>query len=305
VTTRTLACALCGGGLEPSARSREWLTLLECVECGHVVSSDALAPDVDGEALQQPHFGDAFADADDWWTRAVDRANGRRLCRVLAPHLPPAARVLEIGPGRGAVLAVLAAAGYRVQGLELSRAAARRAAERSGAPIVVGTLEQHGRDWPGAAYDAVVGRHVFEHMKEPAAALAAIRALLRARGIVYFAVPNIGAPEAVLPGWTGYQPYHLHYFKPSTLEGLFRRHGFVVLVCRTREPFSGWTNAVVNSLRRSAGGYAATARRRRALVLAYNTARIAIGAVTWPVRLVQQWSGYGEEIEIVARRTDS
>jgi 2-polyprenyl-3-methyl-5-hydroxy-6-metoxy-1,4-benzoquinol methylase len=302
MTTRTLACALCGGALEPSARSDSRLDLLECGQCGHVMSRAAAGPDGDEAALQQPHFGDAFADADDWWTRALDRANGRRVSRWLAPRVPPSGRVLEIGPGRGAVLSALVAAGYRVQGLELSPVVARRAAAVSGVPVVVSTLEQHARAVAGEAYDAVVGRHVLEHMKEPAASLAAIRRLLRPGGIVHLAVPNIGAPEAALPGWTGYQPYHLHYFKPATLAGLLRRHGFAVLVCRTREPFSGWTNAVVNSLRRSAGAGTPPARPRRSLVGAYNTARAAIGAVTWPVRLVQQWSGYGEEIEILARR---
>jgi hypothetical protein len=139
-------------------------------------------------------------------------------------------------------------------------------------------------------------------MKQLGPALEAVHGLLRPGGITYLAVPNIGAPEALLPGWTGYQPYHLHYFRPATLEALLRRHGFAVLACRTREPFSGWTNAVVNSLRRPAAGESTAARPRRSLALAYNVVRFAIGAGSWPVRLAQQWSGYGEEIEIVARR---
>jgi SAM-dependent methyltransferase len=300
MTTRLLPCALCSGGLRPSTGTRARFDLLECGACGHVVSSEAVAPGTGGEDVQERHFGDAFADADDWWTRAVDRANARRVRRVLAPYLPPGARVLEIGPGRGALLSALTAGGCRAQGLELSPAAARRAAARSGAPVAVGTLERHGHD--AAVYDAIVGRHVFEHVKDPIATLASFHGLLRAGGIVYLAVPNIGAPEAALPGWTGYQPYHLHYFNPVTLAGLFRRHGFAVLVCRTREPFSGWTNAVVNTLRGGAAGDAAPAPSRSPLRLAYNAARAALGVVTWPARLAQQWSGHGEEIELVARR---
>jgi SAM-dependent methyltransferase len=302
MTRRVLACALCGGGLARSGSASARLDLLECAGCGHVVSRDAVEPAIDAARLQLAHFGDAFADADDRWTRAVDRLNARCVRRVLAPHLAPAARVLEIGPGRGAVLAALSAAGLRPQGLELSPAAARRAAALSGAPVSVGSLEQHAGERADAAYDAIVGRHVFEHMREPVAALRAMRALLRPGGLVYLAVPNLGALEAALPGWTGYQPYHLHYFRPATLEGLLRREGFAVLRCRTREPFSGWTNAVVNSLR-PAGG-AATAGARGPLRTAYNAARLLVGAATWPARLLQQWSGRGEEIEILARRAD-
>jgi 2-polyprenyl-3-methyl-5-hydroxy-6-metoxy-1,4-benzoquinol methylase len=302
MTTSVLACALCGGGVARSESASARLDLLECARCGHVVSREAVEPTIDAARLQLDHFGDAFAGAADRWTRTVDRLNARRVRRVLTPHLAPAARVLEIGPGRGAVLAALAAAGFRPLGLELSPAAARQAAALSGAPVSVGSLEQHGRERPETAYDAIVGRHVLEHMREPAAALRELRGLLRPGGLVYLAVPNIGALEAALPGWSGYQPYHLHYFRPATLEGLLRREGFAVLRCRTREPFSGWTNAVVNSLRPSGGTAAAGARG--ALRTAYNAARLVVGVATWPARLLQQWSGRGEEIEILARRAE-
>jgi 2-polyprenyl-3-methyl-5-hydroxy-6-metoxy-1,4-benzoquinol methylase len=263
-----------------------------------VVSSDAVVPGLDGDALQRRHFGDAFAEADDWFTRAVDRLNARRVRRVLRTHLAPGSRVLEIGPGRGGVLATLAAAGFRVEGLELSEAAARRAAAASGVPVRVGSLREHARG--GGVYDAVVARHVVEHLYDPGAGLQAIRALVRVGGVVYLAVPNVGAPQASLPGWTGYQPYHLHYFRPATLVALLARRGFHVVARRTREPFSGWTNAVVNSLRGPASP--AAARPRGARMLAYDAARVAIGAATWPLRLAQQWSGHGEELEVLARR---
>jgi 16S rRNA A1518/A1519 N6-dimethyltransferase RsmA/KsgA/DIM1 with predicted DNA glycosylase/AP lyase activity len=70
-----------------------------------------MAPPANGEALQHRHFGDAFAGADDRWTRAVDRANARRVLRILRDAVTPGARVLEIGPGHGALLMALAAGG--------------------------------------------------------------------------------------------------------------------------------------------------------------------------------------------------
>src|SRR2546429_4505070 len=50
-----------------------------------------------------------------------------------------------------------------------------------------------------------------------------------------FRSPNIGAPESALPGWTGYQPYHLHYFTPARLRALFERSGFHVVSVRRSE----------------------------------------------------------------------
>ena len=113
--------------------------------------------------------------------------------------------------------------------------------------------------------------------------------------------------RSALPGWTGYQPYHLHYFAPPRVRGLFERAGFTVLTLRTREPFSGWVNAVVNSVRGGGPGDPADGptRPRPIVVGAYHVIRLLAGGVTAPLRAVQAWSGRGEEIEILARKPEA
>jgi SAM-dependent methyltransferase len=303
VTTATLACPLCGGRLEPGRGARERWRLLDCADCGHVVAPVAVSSAAadDAEALQQAHFGDAFVAGDDRWTRLIDRANARRVRRVLGRVVAPRGRVLEVGPGHGAVLVALVEAGFAVEGLELSPAVAEMTRRRSGVTVAVGTLEARAAEAPGR-YDAVVARHVLEHMADPAAAVGALRRLLRPGGVAYVAVPNIGAPESTLPGWSGYQPYHLHYFTPARLRALCERGGFAVTRLHTREPFSGWVNAVVGSLRGGGTAGGPAPRPAGAVVSVYNVVRLAIGAVLAPLRLAQACSGYGEEIEMLARK---
>jgi SAM-dependent methyltransferase len=279
--------------------------VLECVGCGHVTCAAALSPcaEAEAEALQRAHFGDRFAGADDRWTQLVDRANARRVRRVLEAVLASRARVLEVGPGHGAMLIALAESGFDLAGLDLSSVVAEMTSCRSGVPVVVGTLEER----VGAGierYDAVVARHMLEHMVDPARAIEAMRRLLKPGGIAYVAVPNIGALESALPGWSGYQPYHLHYFTPVRLRALFERGGFVVTRLGTREPFSGWFNTVAGLLRGGSGNDSAAPRVRPSGVVVgiYNTARMLSGALLAPARLVQALSGYGEEIEMLARR---
>ncbi len=299
----TLACALCGGGLHPARGVRARWRLLACEACAHVMAPAALTPAAEADALQRAHFGDAFAAADDGWTRWLDRANARRMRRLLGRSLAAGARVLEIGPGHGGLLAALAAAGFRVRGLELSPAVAEATRRRSGVPVDVGTVERHAAQASGV-YDAVVARHVLEHMTDPAAAVQAMWAVLAPRGMLYVAVPNVDAPEAALPGWSGYQSYHLHYFRPDGLRRLVQRTGLEIVRLRTREPFSGWVNAVVNSLRGPGSGTPAPdgVRPGGVVVGAYNVARLVAGTLLAPARAVQAWSGLGEEIELVARR---
>ncbi len=263
-----------------------------------------LSPDagVQAEALQVSHFGDAFTVSDGGWTRLVDRANARRVRRVLQRLLPTRARVLEIGPGRGAVLVALAEAGFRAEGLEVSPAVAEASRRRAAVPVTVGTLDTRATGG-AAAYDAVVARHVLEHMADPLSAVDALGRRLAPGGIAYVAVPNVSAPEAALSGWSGYQPYHLHYFTPARLRALFECAGLAVLMVRTREPFSGWFNALVGSLRRrDAAAVEQPATHSGTAVTIYQTARLLFGALSGPLRFVQARSGYGEEIELLARK---
>jgi len=303
VTTATLACPLCGGRLERAHGARERWRLLSCAGCGHVVAPVAVSPAAaaDAEALQQVHFGDAFVAGDDRWTRLIDRANARRVRRLLARAVSGRAHVLEVGPGHGALLVALVEAGFDVEGLELSPAVAEMTRRRSGVPVAVGTLEDRAAV-AAARYDAVVARHVLEHMADPAGAVGALHRLLRPGGVAYVAVPNIGAPESTLAGWSGYQPYHLHYFTPPRLRALFERGGFAVTRLHTREPFSGWVNAVVGSLRGGGTPDAPASRPAGAVVSLYHVIRLGIGTVLAPLRLAQACSGYGEEIELLARK---
>ena len=69
---------------------------------------------------------------------------------------------------------------------------------------------------------------------------------------------------------------------------------------------SGWVNALVNSLRarRDDGEPASAGRPGRMIVGAYNVARFAVGTLLAPLRVVQAWSGRGEEIELLARKPE-
>jgi 2-polyprenyl-3-methyl-5-hydroxy-6-metoxy-1,4-benzoquinol methylase len=300
--TGLTSCALCGASMAASHGARGTWQLRECAQCGHVQSPAASLAAGAAEAEQRRYFGDDFAGMSDAWTGAFDRANARRVTRRLRSLLE-SGHVLEVGPGRGATLEALAAAGYRAEGLDVSEAVADRVRLRAGVTVHAGALDAHSRRTPRPAYDAIIMRHVLEHFTHPAGALRASAEMVAPGGWLHVAVPHAAAPQAALSGWTGYQPYHLHYFSIPNLVQLVEAAGFQVERCTTREPFSGWFNAVANSLR---GGRASDANghavRRGAAHHAYQALRLVAGVSLWPVRAAQARLGYGEEIEIWARR---
>jgi 2-polyprenyl-3-methyl-5-hydroxy-6-metoxy-1,4-benzoquinol methylase len=295
----TTACALCLDNTVRASGARGAWDLRRCSRCGHVQAADLPS----AADLQRRHFDDDFADNADPWTALFDRWNGRRVARALHCRLT-GGYVLEIGPGRGATLAALAGVGFEVSGLDVSPAVAASIERRLGLHIGVGDVEAFARDRSRrGSYDAVVLRHVLEHFSRPEAVLATTRALLRPGGWLYIAVPNAAAAEAVLPGWTGYQPYHLHYFSASNLCDVVRRAGFEVEQCATREPFSGWFNALMGSMRRRPAAEGQEVRSPAGpMHHAVQAVRLASGFALTPVRLIQARLGYGEEIELWARK---
>lgn len=136
----------------------------------------------------------AFVEGDDdlraEWFRDHYARNYRRL-------LPPAAerpRILEIGAGRGFMLAALRGAGYgELMGVDLSPDDVAHARERLGLPgVVEGDGRAYLRAHPGA-FDVVLAKAVLEHVRkeEVLPFLDDVRAALAPGGRAILEVPNM------------------------------------------------------------------------------------------------------------------
>ncbi len=130
-------------------------------------------------------------------------------------HLPPGARVLELGCGAGSLTYLLQHAGFRVTGLELGPAAIALARSRFGVEVVRGPLEA----WPtDERFDAIVGIDVLEHLPDPVGTLEACLERLEDDGLIFLQTPcyrGEGAEwQMLLPG------EHLFLFTTQSVERL-------------------------------------------------------------------------------------
>lgn len=144
--------------------------------------------------------------------------------------LPPAVRLLEVGPGNGAFMAVVrdSIAGAMVWGVEPSPLAAA-ACRRKNLHVIEGYLsELHSNQ----QFDTVAAFHVLEHSLNPTSMLLEIREHLRDGGHLLIEVPNI------VGRWNGLGMLHIahpYQYSPKTLISFLLKCGFVVEECVVME----------------------------------------------------------------------
>ena len=96
-------------------------------------------------------------------------------------YFPPAAKVLEIGGGRGYQAAILASWGMDVTSLDIAGAAAHH-------PVQV--YDGRRIPFPGESFDAVFSSNVLEHVEDVEALLGEAARVLKAGGVMVHVLPS-------------------------------------------------------------------------------------------------------------------
>jgi SAM-dependent methyltransferase len=142
----------------------------------------------------------------------------------------PAGRVLDFGCGMGNLLRELERL-YETWGVDVSWHGVQTA--RQNAPrsrVWVGDTSSLAVTGSGT-FDAVIAKHVLEHVPQPAAAIQALAGALRPGGTFIMAVPNT---TSLLRGWKGEQwigakdPTHCSLFPPQYWTDAARQAGMTV-----------------------------------------------------------------------------
>ena len=215
-------CPACGGELSPwievpagEPADERSFPLLRCESCGSAVTG---GPRPGREAYSEGVYapGEPRARA---LVRMLQGATVGQPARMLAQAgLPPGARVLDAGAGRGRLVADLRRRGFAATGIEPSARGAG-AARGAGLPVARRTIAGH-RD---SGLDAVVLWHVLEHLDDPLGSLRRMWTWLRPGGLLLVSVPNASSLQARIagPGWLHWDaPRHRLHLTPAGAEAM-------------------------------------------------------------------------------------
>ena len=222
------ACTACGGELRPwnAVRSGDptitgTFEILRCQRCGSLVTASPPWEDSYETGTYRPQRS--------LMTRLAApllRSFERHRIRLVRALIPPPARLLDAGAGRGRFVQEAARAGYEASGIEPSERGVQSAAAQ-GIELQQATID--GADVAPGSLDIVSLSHVLEHLDELDPTLERIRTWLRPGGVLMIGVPNVSSLQARLSGTRWFfldVPRHRTNFTPDGLRALLARNGF-------------------------------------------------------------------------------
>jgi SAM-dependent methyltransferase len=308
------ACPVCGTDWARARYGLAGLTLriVDCTGCGLGRLHPRPSAQLIGQFYPASYYGVTGAKFVPL-VEGLVRLVGARHVRSLSRGLAPAARVLDVGCGRGVLLSALARRGFEAHGFEISPSAAVGVDPR--ATIRFGKNLQEAA-YPRAFFDQVIVWHVLEHLPDPRRTLDEIRRILKPGGRLVVAVPNYSSLQARCcgAGWFHLDPpRHLFHFPAESLRRLLESTGFEIHredhFSLRQNPF-GWVQSLLNcvpQLPRN-GLYSLLKRRGDQSPACEKRLRLALLTAYWlgmPLACVQSvvdaLLGTGASICLVAR----
>jgi SAM-dependent methyltransferase len=230
-----MICRLCGKNnlrLYYTQGNRNEYKFYKCAVCG-LVNYDLSA------GLDQSKYSpEKFISPDDNTRKQnTDQINSYRFFRK---YIKNTDRLFDIGCGNGKFLLEARKDGWLVIGLELSEFLAAEIKKRYGIEIIVSDFLNYQND--NEKYNAVIIRHVLEHLPDPLQAMNKINSMLKPGGYSLIEVPDIDSYELKIKRFiikTGiykkkykesYKPGHCNEFNREAFEFLLKKTGFKLIM---------------------------------------------------------------------------
>ena len=223
----SVSCLVCGGTNAKQRFVQRGYPVLRCADCG----LEFVAPTPSPSELAD-YYDRGYAVPLELYASASER-NAARIAD-LERWSPARGRLLELGASYGHSLAAARDRGWDVVGVELSPTASTYARTQLG--LTVFNCDLADAPLADASFDAVIGWHVLEHVRNPRDQVLRLASLLKPGGMLGLRVPNVASFGARVAGqWWPWMcpPAHLWFFSSATLPRLLQDCGFDVKEVKT------------------------------------------------------------------------
>jgi 2-polyprenyl-3-methyl-5-hydroxy-6-metoxy-1,4-benzoquinol methylase len=222
-------CIVCGGSERSLLYTRNQWRIYKCANCGLGVLDPRPGKDELDKLYSrdyfQSHYNSPLALSSAQMKKRLRQEDHRlRFIR----KFKTAGKILDIGCGRGYFLLACRQAGYKVEGIDISDAAADYVMAELKIRVNIGQIDQI--TFPAGSFDIVTMWHSLEHAADPDLHLQSAEKWLKKNGLLVVDVPNYEGHDA-RKAWSDWPhwdlPYHFYHFTKSSLLALLEKNGFV------------------------------------------------------------------------------
>lgn len=224
-----------------------------CRTCGLVRTGPRPSDEELGRYYSVPYYGTGqakFSGPAEAITRFFNNLRAKEIRSRLGQGPGEGRRVLDIGCGRGRLLAALRDMGYECHGVERNEFPAGDTTRDI--TLHIGDLKDCA--FENGSFDAVIIWHALEHFGDPVETVRESARILRKGGLLAIAVPNFGSMQSSLfrRNWFHLDlPRHLYHFTPQTLTGILKHFGFAVVSSTTfsaEQNIFGFVQSALNAM---------------------------------------------------------
>jgi SAM-dependent methyltransferase len=220
------------------------MRVLRCRRCDLVYSDENL------DAADLTAFYEKMGDIYEFYTYDEAAAIEDKTATIEKYAGSKRGRLLDVGCARGDLLHSLRQCGFDCYGVDISAGAVAIGRKQYGLTLFAGTLE--AANYPDAFFDWVSAGDVIEHLQNPLGMIREIARILAPGGRAIIEVPcesTIFRPVArTMFRLSGgrirgpldklYNPFHLYYFSPKSMQTALERAGLRVVDVRLHESYT-------------------------------------------------------------------
>ena len=232
-----VACPVCGGARSRCYVRKFGLDLVKCRDCGLVYANPRLREAELLERYESPLFFDEylrnFRAAPEGYDPAFVRGHYRIFLDIAGRYFAPGKKLLDVGCGAGFFVKAAEEAGWKAEGIEISRLASRYAREVVQANVRTARLE--AADLAPDSFDLITMLDLVEHLPDPVETMTLAYRVLKPGGVLIVATPDLRSLSRMFLGrcWAALSPAeHLANYDARTLRAALEGSGFRIVAMK-------------------------------------------------------------------------
>jgi len=230
-------CPVCGGRRSRFYARKFGSGLVRCRDCGLVYAEPRFPAAVLLERYESRDFFDAYlanlgASREEYDPELI-RRHYHPFLGLIGRFFAPGKTLLDVGCGAGFFVKAASEAGWKADGVEISKRGTEYARRVVGADVRNARLED--ASIPDAGRDLVTMLDLVEHLPEPVRTLREARRILKPGGVLVVSTPDFRSLSRRVLGrcWAALSPgEHLANFDAGTLGRVLKRAGFSLLAVK-------------------------------------------------------------------------